>query len=200
MGKKKQQERPSGGAEPAGCCADPGCAAACAKTDAHAPAEAGAAPLGDSTGSWVLDAILQPGSSVSTGTLSFLDKVFVALFCCIFGLMWLTGGQEFHTYVFLFLAAGLFASVKFFVAELKRAQAAGTVSFGDVSFGHAPAPPEVDEETEEERVRLQEQLEMSMQMEQELAKLQLEQALEQEQMQEIRRRAAGSTSVAGVAD
>ena len=50
MGKKKQQERPSGGAEPAGCCADPGCAAACAKTDAHAPAEAGAAPLGDSTG------------------------------------------------------------------------------------------------------------------------------------------------------
>ena len=26
-------------------------------------------------GSWVLDAILQPGSSVSSGTLSFLDKV-----------------------------------------------------------------------------------------------------------------------------
>jgi hypothetical protein len=30
--------------------------------------------------------------------------------------------QEFHTYVFLFLAVGLAASVKFFVSELRKAQ------------------------------------------------------------------------------
>ena len=111
-------------------------------------------------GSMLLDALLQPGSSVSRGTLSFLDKIFIALFACIFFLIWLTNGrvrlhtsslssteprdawpdhsphrcvcvracaQEFHTYVFLFLAAGLVGSVKFFVSELRKAEAAGSI-------------------------------------------------------------------------
>ena len=44
-------------------------------------------------GSMLLDALLQPGSSVSRGTLSFLDKIFIALFACIFFLIWLTDGR-----------------------------------------------------------------------------------------------------------
>ena len=47
----------------------------------------------------------------------FLPSFFFAFFCALAD-------------VFLFLAAGLFASVKFFVTELKKAQAAGTVTFG----------------------------------------------------------------------
>ena len=39
------------------------------------------------TGNWLLDAILKPGSSVSKGTLSFLDKVFYLLFASIIFLM-----------------------------------------------------------------------------------------------------------------
>ena len=41
--------------------------------------------------------------------------------------------QEFHTYVFLFLAVGLAASVKFFVSELRKAQ---------VSASTKPPPPQ----------------------------------------------------------
>ena len=39
------------------------------------------------TGNWFLDSILRPGSSTSTGTLSFLHKIFYVLFACIFFLM-----------------------------------------------------------------------------------------------------------------
>ena len=35
--------------------------------------------------------------------------------------------QDIHTFVFLFLAVGLFLSVKFFVNELRAAQAAGSI-------------------------------------------------------------------------
>ena len=35
------------------------------------------------TGSWVLDALLQPGSSVSAGSLNFLDKVFEDSCVCL---------------------------------------------------------------------------------------------------------------------
>ena len=46
----------------------------------------------------LLDALLQPGSSVSRGALSFLDKIFIALFACIFFLIWLTDGRvRLHT-------------------------------------------------------------------------------------------------------
>ena len=40
------------------------------------------------TGNWLLDAILKPGSSMSSGTLSFLDKVFYLLFASILFLMY----------------------------------------------------------------------------------------------------------------
>ena len=42
---------------------------------------------GFETGNWFLDTILKPGSSMSSGTLSFLDKVFYLLFACIVFLM-----------------------------------------------------------------------------------------------------------------
>mmetsp|Transcript_16001 Transcript_16001/g.31644 ORF Transcript_16001/g.31644 Transcript_16001/m.31644 type:complete len:97 (-) Transcript_16001:127-417(-) len=76
------------------------------------------------TGNWMMDALLKPGSSMSPLALGFLDKIFYVLFLCIIFLMWLTDFTNLHTYIFMFLACGLFASVKFFVSELKNVQAA----------------------------------------------------------------------------
>mmetsp|Transcript_570 Transcript_570/g.1439 ORF Transcript_570/g.1439 Transcript_570/m.1439 type:complete len:95 (+) Transcript_570:211-495(+) len=74
------------------------------------------------TGNWMVDALLKPGSSTSATTLGFLDKIFYILFLCILFLMWLTDFANMHTYIFMFLACGLFASIKFFVSELKNVQ------------------------------------------------------------------------------
>jgi hypothetical protein len=40
---------------------------------------------------------------------------------------WMKDFQDIHTFVFLFLAIGLFLSVKFFVNELRAAQASGSI-------------------------------------------------------------------------
>jgi hypothetical protein len=45
------------------------------------------AAVNPGTGSWLLDTILKPGSSVSAPTLAFLDKVFYILFASILFLM-----------------------------------------------------------------------------------------------------------------
>mmetsp|Transcript_69836 Transcript_69836/g.145626 ORF Transcript_69836/g.145626 Transcript_69836/m.145626 type:complete len:156 (-) Transcript_69836:251-718(-) len=105
------------------------------------------------TGNWMLDALLRPGSSVSRGTLSFLNKVFYLLFSSIMFLMWLTEFGNIHTYVFMFLAMGLYFSVRFFVTELQKAKAEGTLGG--------------DQEDEDERLRAQEQEEMRRRLEQE---------------------------------
>mmetsp|Transcript_68107 Transcript_68107/g.168278 ORF Transcript_68107/g.168278 Transcript_68107/m.168278 type:complete len:108 (-) Transcript_68107:316-639(-) len=79
------------------------------------------------TGNWLVDALLKPGSSTSKTALGILDKILFLLFLCILFLMWLTDFKNVHTYVFMLLAIGLFASVKFFISELRSAQAAGLV-------------------------------------------------------------------------
>lgn len=88
------------------------------------------------------------------------SKVFYLLFASILFLMWMTDFGNIHTYVFIFLALGLYFSVRFFVAELKKAQAEGKLG-GDAD--------------EEERQREQEQEEMSRKLEQEEEKRRREQ-------------------------
>jgi hypothetical protein len=45
--------------------------------------------------------------------------------------------QDIHTFVFLFLAIGLFLSVKFFVNELRNAQASGSISGAEAQSASA---------------------------------------------------------------
>ncbi len=89
------------------------------------------------------------------------SKVFYLLFATIFFLMWLTDFTNIHTYVFIFLALGLYFSVRFFVTELKKAQEEGKLG-GDGE--------------EAERQREQEQEEMKRKLEQEEEKRRREQA------------------------
>ena len=46
---------------------------------------------------------------------------------------WLKDFGDIHTYIFMFLAIGLFLSVKFFVSELKKAQASGSLGKAETS-------------------------------------------------------------------
>lgn len=52
------------------------------------------------------------------------SKIFYLLFICIMFLMWLTDFGNMHTYIFFGLAVCLFASIKYFVTELRKVQAA----------------------------------------------------------------------------
>ena len=77
--------------------------------------------------------------------------------------MWLTKFGNIHTYVFFLLALGLFFSVRFFITELTKAQAAGLI---DINAPHDQGKKN-DDEDEQERVRMQEQVEMARRLEQE---------------------------------
>mmetsp|Transcript_48290 Transcript_48290/g.110005 ORF Transcript_48290/g.110005 Transcript_48290/m.110005 type:complete len:108 (+) Transcript_48290:50-373(+) len=93
-------------------------------------ADAAAAQDGG-TGNWLFDALLKPGSASSPGMMAFLDKVFILLLLSIAFLIWHSGFTNIHPWIFLFLALGLMASVRYFVAELRKSLADGSFTFGE---------------------------------------------------------------------
>ncbi|KXN87861.1 V-type ATPase assembly factor PKR1 [Leucoagaricus sp. SymC.cos] len=65
--------------------------------------------------------ILQPGSSLNSTFLYFLDGAFVALFLVFIMLAFVTSGNP-HIFALMFIELALWASVKWFVHELKRSR------------------------------------------------------------------------------
>eukprot|EP00960_Hanusia_phi_P030122 748399-Hanusia_phi.AAC.2 len=127
-------------------------------------AGAGKSSSEDAGGAWLVEWLMTPGSSMSAGMQKLLNNVFIALFLCIMFLMWLTSFGNIHTYIFFMLALGLFFSVRFFISELTKAQAAGLI---DINAPNAERKKHEEEDEEEERSRQQEQIEMVRKIEQE---------------------------------
>ncbi|GLB33606.1 putative ER protein Pkr1 [Lyophyllum shimeji] len=63
--------------------------------------------------------ILKPGSSLNPTFLAILDAAFVALFLVFVGLAFATSGN-FHIFALMAIELALWASVKWFVNELKN--------------------------------------------------------------------------------
>ncbi|RXW25804.1 hypothetical protein EST38_g31 [Candolleomyces aberdarensis] len=68
--------------------------------------------------------ILKPGSSLNASFLAIVDGTFAALFVILAILAFLTSGNI-HIFALMLIELGLWASVKWFVSELKKARAEG---------------------------------------------------------------------------
>ncbi|KAJ2933476.1 hypothetical protein H1R20_g3605, partial [Candolleomyces eurysporus] len=66
--------------------------------------------------------ILKPGSSLNTSFLAIVDGTFASLFVILAILAFLTSGNL-HIFALILIELGLWASVKWFVSELKKARA-----------------------------------------------------------------------------
>nr|GAT53951.1 predicted protein [Mycena chlorophos] len=65
--------------------------------------------------------ILKPGSSLQPQFIAILDGAFVSLLAILLALLFLTSGQNIHFYFLILITLGLWASVKWFVHELRNA-------------------------------------------------------------------------------
>ncbi|GJE84724.1 Pkr1 domain-containing protein [Phanerochaete sordida] len=71
------------------------------------------------TNAGLVSQLLTPGSSLHPTFLVVLDVAFAALLCVFLGLLAVTGGNI-HILVLIVIEGCLYASVKWFVAELQR--------------------------------------------------------------------------------
>ncbi|CAM9508965.1 unnamed protein product [Choristocarpus tenellus] len=97
-----------------------------------------------SSGSWLVDLIMQPGSS--TRLVPMINITLVGLLLVLIGLA-VTGQGSIHILIMGFLATGLMASVNWFISEFNKVKQEKEQTKGSGAANTVPGEPIEEQQT-----------------------------------------------------